>query len=170
MDKVMTTALLIVIGMIMAVALFNAAYPAVTESSQAISDMAERTKDRLQSQIEIIHVAGELDSSGWWQDVNGNGYFDVFVWVKNVGSIRIFPVESVDVFFGPEGNFARIPVASQAGEAYPRWTGQVENGSDWTPTATMKITIAYALPLPTGRYFIKVTAPNGVFDDDFAGW
>ncbi len=170
MDKVITTALLIVIGMVLAVTLFNAAYPAVMDSGQAISDMAGRTQDRMQSQIEIIHVAGELDSSGWWQDVNGNGYFDVLVWVKNVGSTRIFPIESADVFFGPEGNFARIPQASQAGEAYPRWTGQIENGSEWAPTTTLKIAIAYELPLPAGRYFIKVAAPNGVFDDDFAGW
>jgi hypothetical protein len=169
-DKVITTALLIVIGMVMAVALFNAAYPAVVDSSQAISNMAGRTEDRLLSQIEIIHVTAERDSSGWWQDVNGNGYFDVFIWAKNVGSTRIFPVESADVFFGPEGNYARIPHASQAGEAYPRWTGQVENGSEWTPAATLKITIAYELPLAADRYFVKVIAPNGVFDEDFTGW
>src|SRR5574341_725066 len=58
MDKVITTALLIVIGMVLAVSLFNSAYPAVMDSGQAISAMAGRTEDRLQSQIEIIHVAG----------------------------------------------------------------------------------------------------------------
>lgn len=170
MDKVITTALLIVIGMVLAVSLFNATYPAVLDSGQAISDMADRTDDRLRSQIEIIHVAGEMNSSGWWQDVNGNGYFDVFVWVKNVGSTRLFPIESVDIFFGPEGNFERIPEARQAGVTYPRWVGQVENASDWTPTATLKFTISYALPLPADRYLIKVTAPNGVSDEDFTGW
>lgn len=170
MDKVITTTLLIVIGMVMAVTLFNGAYPAVVDSGQAISDMAGRAEDRLRSQIEIIHLAGELDSGGWWQDVNGNGYFDVYVWVKNVGSTRLFPIESADVFFGPEGDFARIPHVSQAGGAYPRWTEQIENASVWTPSATLKIAIAYELPLPAGRYFIKVTAPNGVFDEDFAGW
>lgn len=170
MDKVITTALLIVIGMVLAVTLFNGVYPAVMDSSQAIRNMASRAEDRLESQIEIIHMAGELDSSGWWQDVNGNGYFDVYVWVKNVGTTRIFPVASVDVFFGPEGNYARIAHASQAGATYPRWTAQIENGSEWTPTTTLKLVIAYELPLSAGRYFIKVTAPNGVFDEDFAGW
>ncbi len=170
MDKVITTAMLIIISMVMSVALFNAAYPAVIDSSQAINEMAGRAEDRLQSQIEIIHVAGELDQNGWWQDVNGNGYFDVFVWVKNVGGTRIFPTENVDVFFGPEGNFARIPLASQAGAAYPRWSGQIENGAEWTPAATLKLTLAYELPLAAGRYFVKVTAPNGISDEDFVGW
>jgi flagellin-like protein len=170
MDKVITTALLIVVSMVLAVVLFNSAYPAVTDSAQAISVMAGRTDDRLRSQIAIIQVASETDRTGWWQDVDGNGYFDVFTWVKNVGSTRIFPVEAMDVFFGPEGNFVRIPAASQAGQAYPRWTGQIENGSQWTPTATLKITISYAKPLPAGRYFVKVAAPNGVSAEDYVSW
>jgi hypothetical protein len=169
MDKVITTALLIIASMVLAVVLFNSTYPAVTNSGQAISVMASRADDRLQSQIVVIQVAGEK-AGGWWQDVNGNGYFDVFAWVKNIGTTRIFPIQAMDVFFGPEGNFVRIPEASQAGQAYPRWTGQIENGSEWTPTATLKITISYAEPLPAGRYYLKVTAPNGVFSDDYVSW
>jgi len=79
MDKTITTALMIVISMIMAVALFNAVYPAVLDSGNAISGMTRRTDERLQSQIEIIHAASELDSTGWWQDTNGNGDFDTFI-------------------------------------------------------------------------------------------
>jgi hypothetical protein len=156
--------------MIMAVGLFNAAYPAVVDSSQAINNMAARSEDRLQSQIEIIHVAAELDSDGWWQDTDGNGYFDVFVWVKNIGSTRIYPVESLDVFFGSEGSFVRIPHANYAGGTYPRWSGRIENGSDWTPTGTLRIAISYSYPQPSGRYYVKVTAPNGVSDETYTGW
>ena len=170
MDKVITTALLIVVGMVLTVVLFNAAYPAVMDSGQALSLMADRANDRLKSQIAIIHVSSETDQGGWWQDVNGNGYFDVFVWVKNIGAVRLFPVEALDVFFGPEGNFGRLLEASQAGEGYPRWSGQVEGGSDWTPTATLKLTLSYALPLPPGRYYIQVTTPNGIVADEFTSW
>ncbi|MBK9613759.1 hypothetical protein [Candidatus Amarobacter glycogenicus] len=42
---------------------------------------------------------GELDSSSWWQDTNGDGDFDVFAWVKNVGETRIVALEQTDVFF-----------------------------------------------------------------------
>ena len=39
---------------------------------------------------------------------------------------------------------------------------KVENGDQWTPTATLKITIHYGVPLGSGRYFLKVITPNGV--------
>jgi hypothetical protein len=161
-DKTITTAFLIIISVVMSVTLFNAAYPAVSESSNAMANMTGRAQDRLKSQIEIIHAAGELDGEGWWQDVNGNGLFDTFVWVKNVGSARITAIETLDVFFGPEGNFTRIPHESQAEGQYPYWTYQVENADAWAPTATLKITIHNAYPLSSDRYYLKVITPNGI--------
>jgi archaellum component FlaG (FlaF/FlaG flagellin family) len=166
-DKAITTALLIVVSIVMAVMLFNAVYPAVIEGSSAMTGMTSRAEERLRSQIEIVHATGELDSDGWWQDVNGNGDFDVFVWVKNVGSSRIAAVERTDVFFGAEGDFMRIPHESETGGGYPYWTWQVENASEWTPTATLRITIHYAAPLSSGRYFVKVIISNGVSDEHF---
>lgn len=165
MDKAITTTFLIIISAVMAVLLFNAVYPAVIQSGDAMRAISGRVDERLKSQVEIIHTAGELDSAGWWQDINGNGDFDVFIWTKNVGSTRIIPIERTDVFFGPEGNFVRIPHESEAGGSYPYWTGEVENASQWTPLSTAKITIHYSAPLAQGRYFIKVIAPNGVSDE-----
>lgn len=168
MDKAIVTTFLIMIGMATAVLLFNAVYPAVVESSDAMASMAGRADARLKSQVQIVHAAGELDGDGWWQDTNGNGAFDVFTWIKNVGSVRIIPLEHTDVFFGPEGNFTRIPHQSEA-TGYPYWSGQIENGAQWTPTATVKITIHYAAALSSDRYFVKVITPNGVFDEHFFG-
>ncbi len=148
MDKVITTTLLIIVSVVCAVLVFNAAYPAVIQSSDAMTNMAIRVDDRLKSQIEIIHATGSGSNA--------------FIWVKNVGSLRIIPIESCDVFFGPEGNFARIPYGS--GATY--WTYEVENASEWTPTATLKITIVNGGPL-SGRYFVKVTIPNGISDEDY---
>ncbi|MCB9451233.1 MAG: hypothetical protein H6672_07320 [Anaerolineaceae bacterium] len=167
MDKTITTALLIVISMVMALMLFNTAYPAIIEGGDAISSMANRTEDRMRSQVSVIHAAGELDSSGWWQDANGNGDFEVFIWVKNVGSTRITALEQMDVFFGPEGNFARIPHQTESGGSYPYWTWEIENAAEWVPTATLKISIHYLLPLSPNRFFVKIAIPNGVSDDLF---
>ncbi|NDJ86935.1 MAG: hypothetical protein GYB66_13720 [Chloroflexi bacterium] len=169
MDKSITTALLIVISMIMALMLFNVAYPAIVEGGDAINSMANRTDERMKSQITFIHAAGELDSSGWWQDVNGNGTFEVMLWVKNIGASRIIALDNLDLFFGPEGNFVRIPHQSTAGGAYPYWTWQIESGTDWVPTATLRITIHYDVPLSQGRYFTKVTVPNGAAAEYFLG-
>jgi len=164
MDKAIMTTMLIVISMVMGVLLFNAAYPAIIESNDAMADMTNRASEQLLSQIRIIHVASELDSDGWWQDGNNNGTFDVFVWVKNVGSTRLVAQEQIDLFFGPEGDFSRIAHVDAAA-GYPYWSWQLENAAAWTPTATLKITIQHAAPLATGRYYVKLTTPNGTTDE-----
>lgn len=169
MDKAITTALMIMISVVMALMLFNVAYPAIVEGGDAISSMANRQEARLRTEITIIHGAGELDSTGWWQDTNGNGDFEVFVWVKNVGSKRITAMERTDVFFGPEGNFVRIPHQSASGGLSPYWTGTLEGASDWDPSVTLKITIHYAFPLTSGRYFAKAIVSSGVADDYYWG-
>ena len=167
MDKPITTALFIVISIVLAVMLFNVAYPAVQKGGDAINNMASRAEDRMKTQIAVIHAAAEIDSSGWWQDTNGNGDVDVFVWVKNVGDTRITALDHMDVFFGAEGNFTRIPYRSAATGSYPYWSGQIEGGSDWNPTTTLKITIHYNATLAAGRYYAKVTLPSGNSDQYF---
>jgi hypothetical protein len=169
MDKVITTALLIIISVVMALMLFNAAYPAIMKGGDAIANMTNRSNDRMKSQIAIVHMAGELDQQGQWQDTNGNSLFDMFVWVKNIGSSSITAIERTDVFFGEEGNFVRIPYQDEAGGAYPYWTWQVENATEWAPTATLRISIHYPVPLLSGRYFVRVTIPNGVSDEQIVG-
>jgi hypothetical protein len=149
-DKTIVTALLVMAGVISAVFVFNSIYPAIVQSNDAMTSMERRMDERLKSQVSIIHATGS----------GGN----TLVWVKNVGSLRIAPVEACDVFFGPEGNFARIPYGAAAGQ----WQYMVENGTEWNPTATVKITINSDLA-PGTRYFFKIVLPNGVADEDFFG-
>ena len=151
MDKIIVTALLIVAGVVTAVILYNTVYPAVTASGDALTRRQRQIDQRLQSQIEIIHAApdGAVTNGAW-------------VWVKNVGSQRISPIESCDVFFGPEENFSRLSYGDGDGQ----WTGEVENGTDWDPSTTLKITVLYTENLLDGtRYYVKVTTPNGVSDE-----
>src|SRR5262249_48087701 len=107
-------------------------------------------------------AVGELDQNHSWQDTNGDGDFNVFIWSKNIGTTRIAALNQVDLFFGPEGNFVRIPQRQEANGSYPYWEWKVENGSNWDPTATLKITIHNNTPLPSGRYFVKLVLPNGL--------
>jgi hypothetical protein len=158
MDKAITTALLIVISMIMSILLFNAVYPAITRGGETISSMTNHVTDRMKNQVDIIHAASELDGTGFWKDTNGNGQFEVFLWVKNIGEMRINPISQSDFFFGPEGNFVRIPYSNDNGNGFPYWSANVENGSsDWDPNTTVKITIHYGVPLSSGRYFAKIS-------------
>lgn len=164
MDKAITTTFLAIASVVAAVLVFNALYPAVVQGSTAMTAMQDRVSERLKSQVDIIHAAGELDQNGAWQDTNGDGDFDVFIWVKNVGSLRISAISRIDLFFGPEGNFARIPYIDEASGSYPRWEWALENDTQWNPTATLKITIHYSSILASQRYFVKVVVSSGVSD------
>lgn len=153
MDKVLVTILLIIAGVVCTIVVINTVYPAITGGSGAIADASSKIDDRIRSQIKIIEIANQ-----------GN---DVYVWVKNVGSTRIIAVDKGDVFFGLEGNFARIPYGD-SGSPLPYWEYSVENGTDWGPTATLKITIHLQSATP-GTYYLKLVTQNGVSDEDFYG-
>jgi hypothetical protein len=152
LDKVIVTALLLVSGVISAVFVFNTLFPVVIQSSDAIVSMERQADDRLKTQIEIIHAAQTGDT--------------VVLWVKNVGSVRIMGVDSSDLFFGPQGNFARLPY----GVGTPSWQYGVENGTEWDPAATIRITISGYSPLNSGRYFVKLVLPNGISDESYSSW
>lgn len=167
MDKTIVTGFMVIISVVASVLVFNSLYPAIMQSSDAMVLMKSRLDDRMKSQIEVIHASGELDHTHTWQDVNGDGHFNVFIWTKNVGSLRVSAVDRIDVFFGPEGDFARIPHQSNAGGSFPYWTYNIENDTDWNPTATLEITIHFSSILAANRYFIKIVTPSGVEDQIF---
>lgn len=153
MDKAIVTVFMIVAAVIAAVLVFTAVYPAIAQSNGALTSMGARLDDRLRSQVAVIHAC------------KSSSYADVaLVWVKNIGSSSIRPVERCDVFFGPEGNFRLIPY----GSGDPHWEYAVENDSYWKPTATLKVVVDldYALQ-PGERYFFKIATPNGVSDECF---
>ena len=152
MDKIVVTALLMTAGVILAIMLFNAVFPTINQGNDAITNMQYRISDRMKSQIDILHAA------------QAGGV--VTIWVKNTGDTRIAGVDSSDLFFGPEGNFARIPY----GTGSPHWEYLVENGTDWIPRATLRIVIYNFTPLNPGRYYIKMTLPNGISAEDYTSW
>jgi hypothetical protein len=125
----------------------------VNVSSASMVSMAEKMNDRMKSRISIVHAAGTADRR------------TVYIWVKNVGNSRIVNIEQLDVFFGPEHSFVRVPYVDDAGENYPRWTYQIENDTEWLPEATVKITITYTADPGAGTYFIKINIPNGISDE-----
>lgn len=152
MDKTIVTALLVVAGVISAVLVFNAIYPAIAQGSDAMTSMGHRIDERMQTQIQVVEAA-KLNNS-------------VMIWIKNVGTARILAPESSDLFFGPQGNFSRIPY----GTGTPSWTFAIENDTLWNPSATLRVTIIYSSPPPSGTYYVKMVLPNGISDDYFVSW
>jgi archaellum component FlaG (FlaF/FlaG flagellin family) len=159
--------LLVIASVIGAALLINAVYPSIVRSSNAISRISQQVDQRIESQISIPYGAAELDKFGVWVDSDGDTRFDVWVWVKNVGSARILGIDQTDVFFGTEGNFRRIPYVDDAAGTFPSWSYVIENGTEWGSTVTVKLTIHYAAALTTGIYIVKVVVPSGAYGELF---
>jgi hypothetical protein len=144
-----------VAGVIAVVAVVNTILPTVHRTSGALISTAGVIDDRLSSQIEIVHATGE------------DGATSADVWVKNVGATVIKPLDKIDIFFGPEGDFARIPYGGASCSA-PCWEYELENDTEWRPTATLHITIYVSDALQSDVvYYTKVVTPNGSSDAKF---
>jgi archaellum component FlaF (FlaF/FlaG flagellin family) len=152
-EKAITTALLIIAGVVCMIFVFNSVYPMVNSSSQAMASMAQNVEERMKSQINIVHAASSDNRTL------------VYIWIKNVGTQRIVSVEDSDLFFGQETNFNRIPYKTEAGGAYPQWDYALENDTEWQTSATLKVTITYESDPGSGTYYVKFIIPNGISDD-----
>ncbi|MBI5302722.1 MAG: hypothetical protein HY868_11335 [Chloroflexi bacterium] len=148
MDKMIVTSLLIVAGVISAITVFNAIYPLIGQSNATMTSMQTRMDERFKTQIQIVHAAKTPSD-------------EVHLWVKNIGTARVLAIESSDVFFGPQSNFARIPYNTGSGTY---WQYSIEGGgTDWNPVTTVKFVIkGYTFLGPGTRYFVKVVLTNGV--------
>ncbi len=153
MDKAITTALLIIAGVVCMIFVFNSVYPMVNRSSQAMVSMAEQVDERMKSRINIVHAANSANRTY------------IYLWVKNVGTQRIVDVDESDLFLGPSDNFSRIPYFEDAGGVFPQWDYNLENDTEWQTSATLKVTITYAIDPGTGTYFTKFIIPNGISDE-----
>ena len=153
MDKAVTTALLIIAGVVCMIFVFNSVYPMVNRSSQAMVSMAEQVDERMKSRINIVHAANSADRTS------------VYLWVKNVGTQRIVDIDESDLFFGQSDNFSRIPYVEDAAGAYPRWDYGIENDTEWQTSATVNITISYNTDPGAGTYYMKMVIPNGISDE-----
>lgn len=148
--------MLTIAAIVAIIAVANAVLPSVGRTSGALISASGVVEGRISSQIEIVHATG--------QDANP----DADIWVKNVGSATVDPLERVDVFFGPTGEFQRIPHGDSSCDA-PCWEYTLENGTSvWEPTATVRITVHAASNLVSGTtYYVKVVTPNGIADSKF---
>ena len=126
--------------------------PAIRRAGDAVVASADVASARRSSRIDVIHVAGEVGTS------------QVEIWVKNVGSNRLFALEQTDVFFGTPTDLQGIPYGG-AGCTAPCWQDELENDTEWNQAATLHITVSLTTPLAASTlYSARVVAPTGVDD------
>lgn len=158
--------LMLVAAVAASVLAINAVFPAIARGSNALVSVSNRMDDQISSQINIVYATAELDKDGAWQDTDSDGYFDVTLWAKNIGSTRILGLDQMDVFFGKPGTYARIPYVTDAGASYPRWSYTLANGTEWSDTVTVKIAIHYQSALTSDTYLAKVITPSGAYAEE----
>lgn len=154
MDKVVASMLLIVAAVVAVGLVVNATLPAIDRGTGAMISGAGKVDERIKTQVRIIHDTRHATDNT-----------KALIWVKNVGASRITAIERSDIFFGPEGNFSRIPYDATE-TISPSWKYDVEDGGEWEPTKTVRITIRYGAVL-SGAYFFRITTPIGVSAEDF---
>ncbi len=154
MDKVITSAMLIIASVIAAVALINAVLPAMGKSAGALATANGAAADRIKTDIAIVHAAGD--------DTNDK----ITVWVKNIGTQAIKPVTSSDVFLTTSSTVSRLPYVSGCTSEW--WDYSIEGGgADWIQAVTVKFTLKTTVS--TGTYNVSVSVINAVeADKDFS--
>jgi archaellum component FlaG (FlaF/FlaG flagellin family) len=165
MDKVLSTVLLVVAAVVTVVLVINSVYPAIGMTNSALTSASAKAADMVKSKVNVIHATGELDNNGTWHDTNSDGFFNVFVWVKNTGTVTIDDMKSGDIFISNEENWIRIPHVEFSPDNYPNWNYEIENASEWRQASTIQIKINYLESLPQGSYRVKIFIPNGLSDE-----
>jgi len=148
MEKAITTALLMIASIIAAMALINAVIPAAGRTSGALLTANAAAADRIKTDIEIVHASGNDTTN------------KVTVWVKNIGSQRIIPINASDVILEtPNNGDLRLPY--QSGCSSECWDYEVEgSGSDWENTVTVKFTLSTSVV--TGVYSVTISVFNAI--------
>ena len=161
MEKPLTMMFLVLGGLIAATLLVAMVYPAVARTGNAIASERAGASDESREEIRLVNAFSELDGAGSWQDVDADTYFDAWVWVKNTGETTVQNIAEMDLFLDSGGSSARIPHATDAGAAYPRWTYAVEQGGAWQVGSTLRITVHYSSALATGEHVMRVVTSDG---------
>lgn len=155
-EHVISVALLTIASVTCIGVLVHAAFPLITEMSVASSSRANIIEERMETNIKIINAINQSDT--------------MIIWVKNTGTNRIvdYQITSMDVFFGPEYGYERVPY-NNIRAITPSWNYTIENDDDngqWNSHETIKITIK-SDSISQGDYYINIITYNGISDYDY---
>lgn len=159
MDKVITTMLLLIAGVIATVVAINAILPAVQRAGSDITAASDVAGNRIRSDVRIIEISG-VDTDDFAQ-----------VWAKNTGASRIYAVPKSSVFFGPVDNFGYVPYDETSECPTPAlpprtvdcWQYVIEDDAKWTISSTVRITVYLSYDLASGtEYVMKIVLANGI--------
>lgn len=151
--------LLMIAGIVATVVVINSILPTIQRTSSDIVAASDVVGGRLRSDVKIIETSG----------VDGDDY--VQIWAKNVGASTLSSLTKLDVFFGETDDFERItydadstcPNPSPPPRTENCWQYALENDTEWSPYATLRITVYLTYTLETGKDYVStIVLPNGL--------
>ena len=154
MGSSITAAMLVIASIIASLAVINAVLPATGKSASALVTANKTASERIKTDIAIVHASGNAASD------------QVTVWVKNIGTQIIRPVNSSDVILTTPTSVIRLPYAASCTSEC--WNYSIEGGgADWIQAVTVKFTIKTSVDI--GNYNVSVAVANAVeADKDFS--
>lgn len=161
MEKALAISVIILGMLFSAGLLLRATMPAIARTGSAVVSFWDHAGASNELGAEIAEVTSELDSQGTWRDADGDGSFDVVVWLKNTGRLPIHDVTPLDVVISQPGDTTWLPHES-LGTGLPRWSATVEGGtSTWDPGETLRVNVHYASAVVRGRTLVSVGLHDG---------
>ena len=153
MEKAITTAILIIASIIAALALVNTVMPAMGRSSSALLIANKDAAERIKTDIEIITAVGDATAN------------TITVWVKNIGTQVITPVNSSDVILtapSPNG-VKRLSYVSgcSTGDCWDFAFEGSPSPTAWSRAVTVKFTLTLT-DVTTGVHSITISTFNAV--------
>jgi hypothetical protein len=147
MDKVISSAVITIAGVLAVVAIIRFVMPPLADATNSLA----QSGDSLTADIDQVIAIGAVSMSDG---------ATVEVWVKNAGSAPIEDLALMTVEFGAESN--PVPFAyGGAGCAAPCWSYELD-GATWSPGETIRIEVTLASPAGSGSlHRVAVRGPRG---------
>jgi archaeal flagellar protein FlaG len=150
-QEVISSAILIIAGVIATIALVNAVYPSLFTATDSVHSVSGTASDRVKTDVRIA-MASQPNASA------------LYVWVKNVGSTEI-PASQLgytDVYFGDSGSMARADTDGHAAFHWSYVLDDIDGDGSWGPGETLQVLISDqgSAHLTAGTHDVKLVLYN----------
>ena len=156
-QETISTAILIIAGIIATVALVNAVYPSLLSAADSVGSTSDGASDRVKTDIKIT-MSSQPNAS------------TLYVWVKNTGSTEL-PANRIaltDVYFGDPGMMARAETSPSTSFHWAYVLDDQDGDGKWGPGETLQVLISdeTGTHLTIGTHYVKLVLYNSVAVED----
>lgn len=151
-----STAILIIAGVVAAAALINAMLPAVSGMTGSATALSDRSNDRMKTDIRIISEGLDLSVAN-----------SLHVYIKNIGGTKIQDanLQKTDVYFGNASSMSKCKSSG-----LPSWQYSIQGGdgdTTWEQGETLDVWIKTdAYDFGTDGQKVRIVLYNGASTED----